>query len=129
MDNTDNYKNPAYAQEVAEDQQRNDGKKKAKEYTSVAGKGVGKFNNTTSNEELAKVEKIKAEERADGKNVVHQNSTDLGFLYAQAEMLRDTYNAKCQELADHSRGTLSKRPGDGLKGNPNVLRWLGAQAA
>ena len=126
LDKPENYKNPNYAQEVAEDKRRNDGKTKAKEYTSVAGKGIGKFHNTTSNKEFAKVEKLRAEEKAKGKNVVHQNSTDLGFLYAQAEMLRDTYNAKCQELADRTRGTLSKRPGDGLKGIDRTLEKMAA---
>lgn len=115
LDKPENYKNPNY-----------DGKTNTKEYTSVAGKGIGKFHNTTSKEEFAKVEKIRAEEKAKGKNVVHQNSTDLGFLYAQAEMLRDTYNAKCQELADKTRGTLSKRPGDGLKGIDRTLEKMAA---
>ena len=101
-------------------------RKKQREYSTVAGKGIGKFHNTTSNEELAKVEKKKEAERAKGKNVVHQNSTDLGFLYAQAEMLRDTYDAKCQELADKTRGNLSKRPGDGLKGMDRTLEKMNA---
>ena len=126
LDHAGNYINPNYEQEVDADENRADGKQEAKKYSSVAGKGVGKFNATTSNEELALVEQKKIAERAQGKNVVHQNSTDLGFLYAQAEMLKEVYEAKCQEIAGKTRGKLSKRPGDGLKGMDRTLEKMNA---